>query len=227
MNLSVKETAKLLNVSEKTIYRWVKQELIPAYRMNGQHRFNQAEVLEWATARRMQLAPEAYSEPETAAAPLPRLYDSLSAGGIVYRLGGASRDEVLANLVDNLRLQDGVDRDYLLKVLIAREELASTSVGDGIAIPHPRNPVLLHTTQPTVTLAFLENPIDFKSLDHKPVRVLFGVISPTLRAHLHLLSMLGYALHDADFRGAVQRAESRETIFAALQKVKQDMGRIA
>lgn len=226
MNLSVKDAARILSVTEKTIYRWIKQELVPAYRVNGQHRFNQSELLEWATSRRMGISPEAFAEPEETATPLPSLTDSLEAGGIIYRLDGNSRNEVLDRLVNNLRLSDGVDKNYLLKVLIAREELASTSVGEGIAIPHPRNPVLLHTTQPTVTLAFLENPVDFKSLDGLPTNVLFCVISPTLRAHLHLLSMLGYALKDYRFREVIEQAESREKIFEALRQVKKGMGEI-
>ena len=224
MNLSVKDAARILNVTEKTIYRWIKQDLIPAYRVNGQNRFNQSELIEWATSRRMGVAPEAFDEPEEAATPLPLLTDSLEAGGIIYRLDGTSRNEVLGNLVNNLRLSDGVDKDYLLKVLIAREELASTSVGAGIAIPHPRNPVLLHTTQPTVTLAFLENPVDFRSLDGLDTKILFCVISPTLRAHLHLLSMLGYALKDNTFRQAIELTESREKIVDALRQVKNGMG---
>ena len=172
----------------------------------------------------MGIAPEAFNEPDEAATPLPSLTDSLDAGGIVYRLDGNSRNEVLERLVNNLRLSDGVDKDYLLKVLIAREELASTSLGDGIAIPHPRNPVLLHTTQPTVTLAFLENPVDFQSLDGLPTNVLFCVISPTLRAHLHLLSMLGYALKNDKFRETLKQTERREKIFEALRQVKKGMG---
>lgn len=223
MNLSVKDAARLLNVSDKTIYRWIKQELIPAYRVSGQHRFNQSELLEWATSRRMGVSPEAYDEPEEAARPLPLLTETLEAGGIVYRLEGRSRNEVLSNLVDSLRLSDGVDREYLLKVLIAREELASTSVGNGIAIPHPRNPVLLHTTQPTVTLAFLEEAVDFQSLDGRLTNILFCVISPTLRAHLHLLSMLGFALKDAGFLAALEQQESRENIVRALRLVKEGM----
>lgn len=227
MNLSVKDAARILSVTEKTIYRWIKQELVPAYRVNGQHRFNQSELLEWATSRRMGISPEAFDEPEEAATPLPTLTESIEAGGIIYRLDGNSRNEVLDRLVSNLRLSDGVDKKYLLKVLIAREELASTSVGDGIAIPHPRNPVLLHTSQPTVTLAFLENPVDFQSLDGLLTKVLFCVISPTLRAHLHLLSMLGYALKDYKFREVIEQAESREEILGALQKVKKGMGQIS
>jgi PTS system nitrogen regulatory IIA component len=226
MNLSVKDAARILSVTEKTIYRWIKQELVPAYRVNGQHRFNQSELLEWATSRRMGISPEAFDEPEEAAKPLPTLTESIEAGGIIYRLDGNSRNEVLDRLVNNLRLSDGVDKEYLLKVLIAREELASTSVGDGIAIPHPRNPVLLHTSQPTVTLAFLENPVDFQSLDGLLTKVLFCVISPTLRAHLHLLSMLGYALKDYKFREVIEQAESREEILGALRQVKKGMGQI-
>jgi PTS system nitrogen regulatory IIA component len=226
MNLSVKDAARILSVTEKTIYRWIKQELVPAYRVNGQHRFNQSELLEWATSRRMGISPEAFDEPEEAAKPLPTLTESIEAGGIIYRLDGNSRNEVLDRLVNNLRLSDGVDKEYLLKVLIAREELASTSVGDGIAIPHPRNPVLLHTSQPTVTLAFLENPVDFQSLDGLLTKVLFCVISPTLRAHLHLLSMLGYALKDYNFREVIEKAESREEILGALRQVKKGMGQI-
>jgi len=227
MNLSVKDAARLLNVSEKTIYRWIKEELIPAYRVQGQHRFNQAELCEWATSRRMGLTPEAFHEPDEAASPPPRLSDALEEGGIIYRLEGSTRDEALTSLVKSLRLPEGLDRDYLLRVLIAREELASTGLGNGIALPHPRNPGLLHATLPSVTLAFLENPVDFHALDGKPVRALFCVISPTLRAHLHLLAMLGFALDDPKFVAAIHAEERRETIFAALREVKKRMGLIA
>ncbi|PLY01304.1 MAG: PTS fructose transporter subunit IIA [Desulfuromonas sp.] len=227
MNLSVKDAARLLSVSEKSIYRWIKQGLIPVYRVSNQHRFNQAELLEWATSRRMGILPEAFLEPESEARPLPRLSGALNEGGVIYRLEGRSRNEVLGNLVNNLRLPEGLDCDYLLRVLIAREKIASTGLGDGIALPHPRNPGLLHTPQPTVTLAFLEHPVDFNALDGKPVKALFCVLSPSLRDHLHLLSMLGFALNDAKFRASIHQEQSRETIFAALRQVKQRMGLIA
>ena len=64
MNLSVRDAATLLNVSEKTIYRWIKQQTIPAYRVQDQYRFNRAEILEWATSRRMNVSSEIFLEPE-------------------------------------------------------------------------------------------------------------------------------------------------------------------
>jgi len=218
MNLSVKDAARLLSVSEKTIYRWIKQEVVPAYRVHEQYRFNRAELIEWATARRISVDPEAFRDPDADARPLPTLGDALEVGGIFYRLAGTGREEVLADVVAHLRLPEEVDRSYLLKVLIARERLASTGVGGGIAIPHPRNPVLLHVTRPTVTLAFLEKPVDFQALDGRPVKILFTVITATVRCHLHLLAKLGFVLRDPDFRRVLEAEAGREEIFAALRR---------
>jgi PTS system nitrogen regulatory IIA component len=225
MNLSVKEAAKLLSVSEKTIYRWIKQEIVPAYKVHESYRFNRAELIEWATSRRLGVSPEAFSEPESDALPLPPFREALEDGGVFYRIEGGSREEILADVVSHLRLPDEVDRDYLHRVLVAREKLASTAVGDGIAIPHPRNPGLLHVTRPTVTLCFLEKPVDFQALDGRAVDILFTLISPTLRLHLHLLSRLGFLLKDAGFRDALKRQESREAIFSALTRAEEGMPR--
>ncbi|WP_432821943.1 PTS sugar transporter subunit IIA [Trichloromonas sp.] len=224
MNLSVKDAARLLNLSEKTIYRWIKQEIIPAYRVHEQYRFNRSELLEWATSRRMGVSPELIHEPEADAAPLPSLSEAMEAGGVFYRVGGASRDIVLTEVAQHLRLPDEVDRGYLQRVLVARERIASTGIGNGIAIPHPRNPVLLHITKPTVTLCFLEQSVDFHALDGQPVRILFTVITPTLRSHLHLLSKLGFVLHDKRFMKTLTEVGTREEIFSALRLAETELG---
>ncbi len=216
MQLSVKDAARLLVVSEKTIYRWIKQEIIPAYRINEQFRFNKAELLEWATSRRIQVSPEVFAETETNGAPLPSLSDALAAGGVVYRLEGRDKSSMLQAMVDAMKLPEEVDRQFLFQVLLAREALGSTGIGDGIAVPHVRNPIVLHVNRPTVTLCFLEHPIDFGALDGKPVRVLFALVSPTVRAHLHLLSRLGFVLRDPGFKATVLREASREDIMTAL-----------
>ena len=218
MNISVKEAARILAVSEKTIYRWIKGEIIPAYKVHESYRFNRAELLEWATSRRLGIAPEAFDEPEAEAQPLPDLITALEDGGVFYRIEGTTRDEVLADTVAHLRLPEDVDRTYLYRVLLAREGIASTGVGQGVAIPHPRDPVLLHVTRPTVTLCFLEHPVDFKALDGRPVSTLFTLITPTRRSHLHLLSLLGFVLRDAGFLGVLRKQGSREEIFTGLRR---------
>lgn len=216
MNLSVKDAAGLLSVSEKSIYRWLKQESIPFFRVGEQYRFNRAELLEWATARRMKVDSSMFVEPEADQQPLPSLTEALETGGIHYRVGGSSRDSVLEQVAQLVRLPEEVDRQHLLELTLAREELASTAIGDGIAIPHVRNPVLLHVTRPTLALCFLEDPVDFFALDGQPVQILFPLFSPTIKAHLGILSRLSFALQNPDFRTALTNQGSREEIFSVL-----------
>jgi PTS system nitrogen regulatory IIA component len=220
MTLTVREVAHLLSVSEKTVYRWISKGDVPAYQVHEQYRFNRSEILEWATSRKMPVSPEIFSEPESHGISLPSLMEGLQNGGIFYRVVGEDRWAILKNVVGLLRLPEEVDREFLLRVLVAREELASTGIGDGIAIPHVRNPVVLHISKPMVTLFFLEHPIDFGAIDGQPVHALFMLISPTVRAHLHLISRLAYALRDPAFHMVVQKQGLREEILSAARQVE-------
>ncbi len=140
----------------------------------------------------------------------------MQAGGIVYRLGGTDKESALRAVVEPMRLPDEVDREQFLRVLLAREALASTAIGDGIAIPHVRNPIVLHVPRSMITLCFLEKPIDFGALDGQPVHCLFTMVSPTVRAHLHLLSRLAFALRDPGFQEAIRRQGLRDEILTEL-----------
>ena len=220
MQLVVKDVARLFKVSEKTVYRWIDQGILPAYRINDQYRFNRAELLEWATSRRMNVSPDIFAEPESSATPLPSLVEALQAGGIFYRIGGTEKESVLRAVVETLRLPEEVDRGFLLRVLLARETLESTGIGDGIAIPHVRNPVVLHVARPLITLCFLEQAVEFGALDGKPVSIVFSLISPTVRAHLRLLSRLSFALQDPRFKAVLQRQSARDEIFAEAHRIE-------
>lgn len=219
MRLTVREAAGLLNVSEKTIYRWIQQSKLPAYKVNEQYRFNRAELLEWATARKINVSVEIFHEREDVGAAAAGLGESLRAGGVYYRIGGSDKASVLRQVVEIMPLGDDVDREFLLQVMLARESLGSTGIGDGIAIPHVRNPIVMHILRPMATLAFLESPIDFGSLDGKPVHTLFTIVSPTVRAHLHLLSRLGFALRQPAFATCIAEQASRDDILAQAQAV--------
>jgi PTS system nitrogen regulatory IIA component len=177
--------------------------------------------LEWATASRIIVSPELICEPETTGMPLPLLRESLEAGGIHYRVGGKDKASVLEAVVSIMHLPSEVDRSFLYQVLLAREALGSTGIGDGIAIPHVRNPIVLHIPQPMIALCFLDQPVDFGSLDGREVGILFTLISPTVRAHLHLLSKLSHALRDPAFKDVVTSHGSRELILASAKQVEE------
>ncbi len=223
MQLTVRDVARLFTVSEKTVYRWLDQQSLPGYRVNSQYRFNRAELLEWAMAHRINVSAELFSEPESANTRLESLAESIKAGGIYYRVGGADKTSALRSVVELMHLPSEVDREFLLNVLLAREEIASTGIGEGIAIPHVRNPIVLHVPEPTVSLCFLEKPIEFKAIDNRPVYCLFTIISPTVRAHLHLLSRLGFALRDAKLKNAIETQASREDIFSHVARVEAEL----
>jgi len=215
MQIDVKTASKLLMVSEKTIYRWVKSGELPAYRVNDIYRFNRAELLEWATAKRINVSPDIFRESAEEGEVLPGLEEAIRSGGIHYRVSGTDKKSVLYSVVGLMQLPEEVDRSHLLEVILARESLGSTGIGDGIAIPHVRNPIVLHLPQPSITLCFLESPIPFESMDGKPVHTLFTLVSPTVRSHLHLLSRLTFALRGTPLREAIAGQASREAILDA------------
>jgi nitrogen PTS system EIIA component len=218
MQINVKEAARLLSVSEKTIYRWIRQGDIPAYRINDLYRFSRAELLEWATAKRVSVSPDIFAE-AAGHEPLPGLADAIRAGGIHYRVSGDAKNVVLEAVVELMRLPEEVDKKFLLSVILARETLGSTGFGHGIAIPHVRNPIVLHIPRPMITLCFLETPIEFGSIDGEPVHTLFTLISPTVQAHLHLLSRLTYGLRRAEFSVPVAEQASREALLDGARAV--------
>jgi PTS system nitrogen regulatory IIA component len=219
MKLTVRDVSELLDVSEKTVYRWLNDGKLPGYRMSGQYRFSRAEILEWATANKLNVSLGALQEAENPEQPVPTLPEALQTGGIFYRIGGTDIASALRSVVEVLRLPEEVDREFLFQVLLAREQLASTGIGDGIAIPHARNPIVLHVDKPLVSLCFLEQPIDFGALDARPVQALFTLISPTVRAHLHLLSRLSFALRDTEFKSLLMAQAARDELLKAVRRI--------
>lgn len=213
MELKVRDVAKLLKVTEDTVYNWIEHGMIPAHKLHDQYRFNRAELLEWATRRNITLAPELFQEANADEANLPTVYDALESGGIYYGIKGSKKSVILQTVVEKLPLLKEKDREFVLNGLLAREALASTGVGEGIAIPHVRNPIVLNVQSSLVSLCFLEKPVDFESLDGKPVQCLFTLISPTIRTHLHLLSNLAFVLRDSQFKKLLlQQAKADELL---------------
>ena len=144
MQLTIRDVTKFLEVSESTVTRWIKRRGMPAQYVSGQYRFNRAELLEWATANQIKVSLQMFDRMETDLQPAPTLHEALEAGGIFYRLHDTDKQGALRALVEVLPLPEGIDRELVLRLFLAREASASTAIGDGIAIPHVRNPIVLH-----------------------------------------------------------------------------------
>jgi len=116
MQLTVKDVAKLLNVNEKTIYRWLQKGNLPAYRVGDHYRFNRAELLEWVTANKINVSVDLFQEQGNGQA-IYSLLDALTFGGIYYRTEGKDKESAIKSVVGLMKLPEEVDRNFLLQVL--------------------------------------------------------------------------------------------------------------
>lgn len=220
MQLTVRDVARLMQVPERTVHRWVHNEQLPAQQVGGQLHFNRLELFEWASSRKLPMPADFLGQLEVDADDADTLAAALTAGGVLHDTPGDDRESALAAVVDRMPLPDGFDRRRLLELFLTRESLGSTGVGDGIAIPHPRYPVVLSVPCATATICFLRRPIDFAAPDGKPVDTLFVLVSPTVRSHHKLLSELAAALSDDAFRAVIRQKAKQETILSEVRRLR-------
>jgi PTS system nitrogen regulatory IIA component len=221
MHLKIRDAAVLLGVSAQTISRWIEEKKIPVHRIDDQDRFEYAELFEFAIREQLQPSPRLMQAMQTQDAATAG--ECLKDGGIHSGVGGKTKREVLENALQMVQGVEPAAAGPLLEMFLAREHLASTGIGDGIAIPHTRTALVGYVAKPLLSLAFLETPIDYDALDGKPVQALFLLVSPTIRSHLLILGRLSFALRNALFRKAVLRREPPEKIIAILRAIESRM----
>jgi PTS system nitrogen regulatory IIA component len=144
------------------------------------------------------------------------------AGGVHPRLPGTDREGVLRAVVERLPLPPGADRALLLDTLMARERLGSTALGGGMAVPHPRDPIVLRVPAPELAVCYLETPIGFDAPDGRPVDTLFVLVTPSVRDHLRLLAALATALRDPAVRDRIAARAGPEALLAQLEGLERE-----
>ncbi|MGO9467022.1 MAG: PTS sugar transporter subunit IIA [Isosphaeraceae bacterium] len=223
MDLTMRDAAEIFSVPEGRIYRWIHEDDLPTREVNGQHYFNRTELLEWATVRRVKFSPDLFRDSAGAGEAVANdtLIESLERGGILSGVCGLDRREVLKEVVERMPLPAGSDRSVLLELFLAREAAGSTAVGDGIAIPHARHPIVLPVGKPMLTLCYLDRPLDFGAADRQPVHTLFVLISPTIRSHLRMLARVACALRDEPLRAVLKRHGSPVEVLREIRRVEE------
>jgi len=172
-------------VSEKTVYRMLDRNELPAMRVGSQWRFRKLDIDSWLTeeVRRVEHegqlgALDALEMSEIAITPL------LTPDNIWLSVTPASRDELLAFLTREAAIDSHVDRDQLLRSIREREAICSTAVLEGAAFPHPVDPRPFRFSRKRVLLTVLREPLDF--LDphgHRP-RVVAVILARSIQGQL-------------------------------------------
>jgi nitrogen PTS system EIIA component len=220
MQYNIADIARMFQVSEDTVSRWVDEDNLPAELIESQYRFERTELLEWAAMKKLRFAAEMFGEINGDAVGECRVADALARGGIAFGAPGGNLESALRSVVGGLPVPEPFDREALIQLFLARERLGTTAVGDGVAIPHPRVPVVLPIGEPVIHLAFLDGGIDLKAPDGKPVTVLFAMVCPTVHVHLQLLAKLSVVLQDPAIRRVLAERSSENAVLEAVRRAE-------
>ncbi len=220
MQLTVRQAASYFGVDEAVVRQWIASRGLPVHLVNERLHLNAIEVWEWASEQGIQVSRTLLNDARKEPITVPPMGELLETGGIHRDVEGEDKDAVLASIVHHLPLPPEVNRDHLLTVLESREAMGSTGIGNGIAIPHVRNPILLHVDRPLVALFLLRRPVDFDSIDRQPVHSIFLVVSQNIPAHLRILAQLGFLLRDQGLRDLLAARASDDLILTRIARLE-------
>jgi len=215
--LTIRQLAEYLMVSEKTVYRMLDRSQLPAVRVGAQWRFRRQDIDQWLTdeVRRVEYEGErgafdALEAAELAIAPL------LDASNVWLGVRPSSRDELLAFMLSEARLDSHVDREQLLQSIRDREALCSTAMIEDAAFPHPLDPRPFRFGRKRVLLAAAQEPLDW--LDphgHRP-RVVALILARSMQGHLLALSRALALFGSATLISAVATAPNASAVVALI-----------
>ena len=98
-------------------------------------------------------------------------------GGVFKNVEGNTPQEIYAKICKMIDLPEGMSSDQVYKALCDREEVLSTAVGNGIALPHARSPIMRDESEQRICVVYLKNPIDMKAPDEREVFVMFVLLA--------------------------------------------------
>jgi len=179
--MTIEEVADYLRVSERTVYEWAQKGAIPAGKLGTAWRFRRQDIERWVGER---LNTNAYRRPTTAT-PISGI---LTPERVVL-LDASSKKEVLDALVERLATAPQIkDQEELRREIFRREELMSTGIGFGVAVPHVR---LSSVEDLTLAVGITHKDLlDYASLDEQPVRIVC-MLAARFDQHAQYLKALG------------------------------------
>ena len=198
--LTIEEVAKYLRVSERTVYDWAQKGEIPSGKIGTVWRFKKTEIEKWVNERLSSGSKPASQQLQI------QVKNILSPDRIVF-LNHSTKRDAIVELANNLATAPQVKNGSELSVeILKREELMSTAIGRGIAIPHVR---LSSVTDLVMAVGVCKKPIaDFQTLDDQPVNLLF-MIAAAYNQHSYYLKTISY------FSGKLKQPDLRESMLSA------------
>lgn len=218
--MNLRELAGLLGIDERQAEKLALRDHIPCQKVAGQLRFNRAAITEWLQRQMSELNRDRLDSVDagiTAHRQLPPegsiVTPLLRPEAVSVALPARTKNSVLRELVRRAE-QTGLlyESDALLDALLAREELCSTAIGAGIAIPHPRSPLPHSLGDSILVIARTSQGIGYGAPDGRLTDLFFMTCSLDDRHHLHILARLCRLLHDGNLADQLRHAETEDDI---------------
>lgn len=220
MQLKLREVARIMRVPERTVQRWITQEGLPGRVVAGQCQIQRASLLEWALIRRLPVGDEMLNGEAEWAVP-GKLAAALEAGCAVDLTApqscSCSREGNVLGLASPERLHD---REFF-EQLVTGESGRFILAGHQMAIPHPRQPVIMPIAGPQLSVCRLEQPRALRPDGKSPAEVVFVLVSPSMHCHVGLLTALAMALNDPEFRRQVAAGATQSALAAYLRTLSE------
>ena len=222
--LTIKQLSEYLMVSEKTIYRMLEKNSLPAIRVGGQWRFRRRDIDAWIDNQVRKVEVEGdrqvLAELETSEIDLSPLIDKEN---VWLNVSSMSKNEILKWMVLNANLQDGVDRAALAESVRAREEICSTALVKGAAFPHPNETEKFGFYAKRVLIAVTREPIEY--LDphgHKP-RVLVMILARTIQGYLLAISRAIKLFNDFNLVDRLTKCKTSNDVIKAIHEAESEL----
>jgi len=150
------------------------------------------------------------------------LHELLTPKSINLNLKSADREAELAELVDQIPqfADQPASRQTLLRALQEREELCSTGIGDGIAVPHARNGLVGLVDDSIIVFGRHAKGIPYGCIDNQPARMFFLLVAPTVTRHLAVLARLTLLLRDPALRQSLLTADRPEKVISVIREAE-------
>lgn len=208
--LTIEEVAKYLRVSDRTVYDWAQKGEIPAGKIGTVWRFKKSELERWVNERLSSSAKKADSEIQ--------IKNFLSPDRVIFVKNSSKRDAII-ELADVLAVAPQIkNKDELVTEILKREDLMSTAVGRGIAIPHVR---LSSVTDLVMAVGICKKNIeDYQTVDNEPVNLLI-MIAAAYNQHTYYLKTISYLtakLKNQALRDTLKNSATPREAYDALVK---------
>jgi PTS system nitrogen regulatory IIA component len=212
------EAARFLRVAEGTLERWARQGLIRSLDRQG-HGFDRDELARWARDRGMQVDPDPALRPGKKEA---ALVGAIERGAVTAGAEVRSARDAIQLAVKSLSQLAPELRARLLGEVLERERMASTGLGQGIAVPHPREPLGDALEQPLISLVLLDTPLDWAAIDGELVHTVALLASPTAGAHLEILSQIGRAVRSPEIVRLLRSRPAKSALIDELRALLEE-----